>query len=219
MFNLTSFGSLEVNSPFRKYIFVPSLKKSLLILFLCAISAIGFAQDGVIDFNGRVVSGSTPLYNVSIVDLNNQRGSVSDVYGNFSVQVKAGDTIRFSSIGYKTVSYAISDTITAESFRVLVNMIGDTVLLQEAIIMPWPPNTTMLKKAMLSKTKEKETISPYAGFREIEGDPVEPEPKLFANPISFIFSKLSKKARQEKKMEKYREILKEKEIYTPEPIY
>ena len=98
-------------------------------------------------------------------------------------------------------------------------MVADTFLLREALVVPWPQNRTMLKEAMLNQRKEKETISPYAGFREIEGDPVEPEPKLFSNPLSFLYSKLNKKARQEKKMEKYRQILKEKEIYSPEQIY
>lgn len=195
------------------------MKRVVVILLSFCLYFSGQAQNTLINFNGKVVTGSKPLYNVTILDSRSYTGSVSDVYGNFSLTALPGDTIRFSSIGYKTVVYTIPDTITSESFRVLVNMVGDTFLLKEAIVVPWPQNTTMLKKAMLNYKKEKETISPYAGFREIEGDPVEPEPKLFANPISFIFSKLSKRARQEKKMEKYREILKEKEIYTPEPIY
>jgi hypothetical protein len=166
------------------------------------------------------VSGSsTPVYNVSVVDLNTFKGTVSDVYGSFQLKVNAGDTIRFTSIGYKTIKYQIPDTISTASFRILVSMVEDTVLLREAIVVPWPQNRTMLKEAMLNQRKEKETISPYAGFREIEGDPEEPEPKLFANPISFIYSKLNKKARQQKKMERYRQILQEKEFYIPETIY
>lgn len=178
------------------------------------------SQQLLLDLSGKIVTGSsTPVYNVSVVDLNTMKGTVSDVYGNFQLKVNAGDTLKFSSIGYKTVKYQLPDTITESSFRILVSMIGDTVVLREAVVVPWPQNRTMLKEAMLNQKKEKETISPYAGFREIEGDPVEPEPKLFSNPLSFLYSKLNKKARQQKKMEKYREILQEKEIYTPEPIY
>jgi hypothetical protein len=77
----------------------------------------------------------------------------------------------------------------------------------------------MLKQAMLNQRAEKQKISPYAGFIEIEGDPVAPEPKPLANPISFIFSKLNKKSRQAKKMRKYREILQEDDVYIPETIY
>jgi len=174
----------------------------------------------LIDLSGKIVTGSsTPVYNVSVVDLETIKGTVSDVYGTFQLKVNAGDTIKFSSIGYKTVNYQVPDTVSSSSFRILVNMVADTVLLLEALVVPWPQNRTMLKEAMLNQRKEKETISPFAGFREIEGNPVEPEPKLFSNPLSFLYSKLNKKARQEKKMEKYRQILQEKEVYTPEPIY
>lgn len=176
------------------------------------------AQDKVI-FKGKVVNGSTPIFNVTVLNLSQSQGVITDYEGNFSLLVNQGDTIQFTSIGYKPVTYNIPDSLTSESFRVLVNMVEDTILLKEAVIVPWPINTTMLKEAMLSKTKEKEKISAYAGFKEIEGDPVEPEPKLFSNPISFIFDKLSKKSRQEKKMQKYREMLQEDEMYVPEEKY
>ena len=190
-----------------------------LIIILSSVASLK-SQQMLINLSGKIVTGSsTPVYNVSVVDKNTIKGTVSDVYGQFELKVNAGDTITFSSVGYKTVKYQIPDTISEASFRVLVNMVADTVLLREAIVVPWPQNRTMLKEAMLDQKKEKETISPYAGFIELEGDPVEPEPKLFSNPISFLYSKLNKKARQEQKMEKYRQILQEKDMYTPEPIY
>ena len=192
----------------------------ILSIFLLLCSVFSLKSQILVNLSGKIVTGSsTPVYNVSVVDVNIIKGTVSDVYGNFQLKVNAGDTIKFSSIGYKTVKYRIPDTLSTADFRILVNLVADTVLLREAVVVPWPQNRTMLKEAMLNQKKEKETISPYAGFREIEGDPVEPEPKLMKNPLSFIYSKLNKKARQEKKMEKYRQILQEKEIYTPEPIY
>lgn len=195
------------------------MNKLFFVLLFMLIVSIGFGQESSIDLSGKVVNGSTPVYNVSVADMSTYKGTVTDVYGSFNLKVNQGDTIKFSSIGYKTVTYTIPDTLSGENFRILVNMVPDTFLLKEAMVVPWPLNRTMLKKAMLNQKAEKQKISPYAGFREIEGDPVEPEPKPFANPISFIFSKLNKKARQAKKMEKYKEILQEDEIYTPENIY
>lgn len=177
------------------------------------------AQDPELQLTGKVVQGSTPIYNVTVANKSTYSGTITDVYGSFSLLAHPGDTISFSSIGYKQVVYEVPDTIDAESFRILVNMVADTFLLKEAMVVPWPQNTTMLKQAMLAKKTEKEKISPYAGFIELEGDPVEPEPKPFANPISFLFDKFSKKSRQAKKMEKFRQILQEDEVYEPEPIY
>lgn len=200
-------------------IFDESMKSILfLIMFLC-ISLVLSAQDQIVELSGKVVNGSTPVYNVSIADLNTYKGTVTDVYGTFKLEVPMGATLKFSSIGYKSVSYEVPDTLTSDKFRILVNMVPDTFLLKEAMVVPWPQNTTMLKKAMLDQKEEKQRISPYAGFVELEGDPVEPDPKPFANPISFIFSKLNKKSRQAKKMKKYKEILQEDDVYVPEPIY
>ena len=191
-------------------------KVSFIFLFLITFAS---AQVGLVNLTGKVVNGSTPIYNVSIVDISSYKGTVTDLYGAFKLTVAAGDTIKFSSIGYKSVSYQVPDTLSKDYFRILVNMVADTFLLKEAMVVPWPQNTTMLKQAMLNQRAEKQKISPYAGFIEIEGDPVAPEPKPLANPISFIFSKLNKKSRQAKKMRKYREILQEDDVYIPETIY
>ena len=183
-----------------------------IILTLCLLSLFTVeAQENYI-FSGKVLNGSKPVYNVSVVNTSKTTGTVTDNYGDFGINIYPGDFITFSSIGYKTVNYQIPDSIDAD-LRVLVSMVEDTILLKEAVVVPWPINRTMLKEAMLSNRKEKESISAYAGFREIDGDPVEPDPKPFANPISYIFSKLNKKARQEKKIEKYREMLREDDFY------
>lgn len=189
------------------------MKYILTISFIC-LSFLGLKAQ--INLTGRVVQGSKPLYNVSVVNKSKLAGTVTDVYGDFALAVLPGDLIQFSSIGYKTVDYKIPDTVSTTNFRILVSMVADTILLKEALVVPWPQNVTMLKEAMLDKNTEKERIAPYAGFREIEGDPVEPAPKPFSNPISFLYSKLSKKARQDKKMQKYRDILQEGEMYDPE---
>lgn len=177
------------------------------------------AQESTIKFYGKIVNGTSPIINVTVMNKLTSQGTISDAYGEFALNVKAGDVINFSCIGYKGISYKIEDSLAQTSLRVLVSLIPDTILLKEAIVVPWPINTTMLRQAMLDQKAEDEKISPYAGFREVEGDPVAPEPKLFSNPLSFLYSKFNKKARQEKKMEKYREILQEDEMYVPEPIY
>jgi len=190
------------------------MKYKITILCLLIVLVVE-AQDNYI-FSGKILNGSKPIYNVSVVNTSKTTGTVTDAYGDFEINVYPGDLITFSSIGYKTVNYKVPDTLIAD-LRVLVSMVEDTILLKEAVVVPWPINRTMLKEAMLSNKKEKETVAAYAGFREIEGDPVEPDPKPLANPISYIFSKLNKKARQQKKIEKYREMLRDNDYYEVEP--
>jgi hypothetical protein len=49
-----------------------------------------------------------------------------------------GDTVQFSSIGYKTIDYVIPDTLTDNRYSVYQLMSQDTFLLPETVIYPWP---------------------------------------------------------------------------------
>ncbi len=187
------------------------------ILSLLCCSFVHGQDSTKVKLYGKVVSGSSPLYNVTIANTSKNTGTVSGVTGDFAVLVEKGDVIRFSSIGYKAVSYKVPDTLAQNSFRILVNLVADTIYLKEAVIVPWPVNTTMLKEAMLEKRPEENRISSYAGFVEIEGDPAPPAPKFY-NPISFLISKVGKKARQQRKMEKYRKALQETESIQDERL-
>jgi hypothetical protein len=190
-------------------------KISLALLFIFT-GICAFAQQGNIYFHGKVVKGSEPLYNATIYNINQSFGTVTDRYGDFAIMANINDTIKISSIGYKTVYFVLPDTINEQKYRVLVNMVEDTVLLKEAVVVPWPVNRTMLKRAMLDNRSEKERIGGYAGFRTVEGPVSEPEPKLM-NPVSFLYDKLNKQSRQQRKMDKYRRIIEEGERTAPPP--
>lgn len=177
-------------------------------IFILLLWSLSFGQEDI-RFYGKVISKSGFVYNANVINQGKYKGTVTDFNGDFSLYVQANDTINFSSIGYKGFSYIIPDTLNSKDYRVILNMIEDTVMIGETIITPWPINRTQLKKAFLAEEKkEKETITTYAGFREIEGDPTEPNPTIL-NPISFIANLFSKKRIQQKKIEKYRRIINE----------
>jgi hypothetical protein len=187
------------------------VKKVISILLLAIAASQIFAQNEIY-FSGKVVKGATPIYNATIFNVTSSKGAVSDYEGNFSFFASINDTIKISSIGFKLVEFVIPDTIQDKKFRVLVNMVEDTVLLKEAVVMPWPSSRSMLKRAMLDVESEKEQITSYAGFRTNDRPAREPAPTL-ANPISLLFNKFSKKERQRKKIEKYRRIIDEGPSY------
>ncbi|MGB1247473.1 MAG: carboxypeptidase-like regulatory domain-containing protein [Chitinophagales bacterium] len=171
---------------------------------LVAFSSLFAQQDSLILLNGKVVNGSEPLYNVHILNISRITGTVTDYEGNFKLWVTPSDTINFSALGFKDVNYMIADTVSTEQFRVLVNMIADTILIKETVVMPWPANRVILKQAMLDQEKEDERVGAFAGFRENDAPPEEPEAKIY-NPISFLYNAFNKKARQLKKIEKWRQ--------------
>lgn len=189
------------------------MKKVIFIfIFILSFTTSYLLAQQEIYFSGRVVKGAKAIYNATIYNKTSAKGTVTDFEGDFAFFASINDTIKITSIGFKNVEFTIPDTIQGKKFRVLINMVEDTILLQEAIVMPWPNSRSMLKRAMLDVESEREQISSYAGFRTNERPAREPTSTL-ANPISLIFDKLNKKERQRKKIEKYRRIIDEGPSY------
>ena len=97
-------------------------------------------QRKLIQFSGVVVD-SEDLLQVpftSIMVANTTRGTISDYSGYFSFVARENDTIVFSYIGYKPISYVIPDTLSNPRYSIIQMMHKDTIRLQEIEIYPWP---------------------------------------------------------------------------------
>ncbi len=100
-------------------------------------------QDSVIQFSGLVVTEGDdgdviilPYTNIGV--LGTSRGTNSDSDGFFSIVAKKGETIRFTSIGFKDAEYTIPDTLSKQMYSYVQIMSEDSLLLPEAVIYPWP---------------------------------------------------------------------------------
>ena len=78
-------------------------KYAILAVMLCSLG-IATAQDSNGKVSGTVssASNSEPLIGVSIIVVGTNQGAVTDINGTFEVQAKAGQTIKFSYVGYAT---------------------------------------------------------------------------------------------------------------------
>ena len=85
--------------------------KLLLLLMLCSISTTLFAQQRMV--KGTVVDEQgESLIGVSVTVKNAQKGTITDVNGEFSLQLPAEKTLLvFTYIGYETVAVWISTFI------------------------------------------------------------------------------------------------------------
>jgi hypothetical protein len=120
----------------------------LLLLLIIAVSL--KAQDNVKDpseytrdlvqFTGVVVTGDSlkPIPFTNIVDQNTGHGTISDYFGYFSFVARKGDSILFSSMGFKKSIFIIPDTITNNRYTMFQVMNSDTIYLSETVIYPWP---------------------------------------------------------------------------------
>jgi hypothetical protein len=94
----------------------------------------------LVQFSGEVVTSDSlrPIPNTSIFARNTYHGTMSDFFGYFSFVAQAGDTVEFSSIGFKPHSYVIPDTLKASKYSLLLMLRRDTVMLTDVVIYPWP---------------------------------------------------------------------------------
>lgn len=100
-----------------------------------------FAQPNrVVQFSGVVLSRDSlkPVSFAHIIDKTARTGGIADYYGFFSFATKPGDTIVFSSIGYKKGVYIIPDTLVENKYSLIQLLSQDTVMLAETVIYPWP---------------------------------------------------------------------------------
>lgn len=123
-----------------------TIDRVLLFFFLtCGVSTALVAQSEaskVIQYSGRVLSNTDGefkrLMYVNIAVKGTPRGTTSGIDGFFSLAVREGETIQFSSVGYEPVELRIPTEIEGTLYSKDVIMEKDTLFLPEALIYPWP---------------------------------------------------------------------------------
>lgn len=136
---LTLFYSLSV--------YLNRMKRHLLILLVVSIIAPFAAKaqfeklkDSVVQLYGIVMTADSlkGIPSVSIVVKGQNRGTVSNDQGVFSIVVMKGDQIEFSSIGYKAKLVDIPRNIEGNQYSMIQLLVIDADYLPVTIIKPRP---------------------------------------------------------------------------------
>lgn len=153
-------------SIFRYFCFMRTTATCIVfILMLTANNALAQATNEpqserqVIQFSGLVVTGDslTPVPFTTVFRQRDKRGSITDNLGFFSIPALAGDTIRFSCIGYLPARYVIPDSLSSARYEMVQLLRRDTVELETTFIYPWPTKERFRKEFLsleLPDTKE-----------------------------------------------------------------
>lgn len=121
--------------------------KHFLLIVLVSISSLFATQtqaqtanDSLLQFSGVLLTRDSleavPFANILIEG--SHRGTMSDYFGYYSFVAHKGDTIRFSYVGFKDAIFVIPDTLNRKNYSLIQMMDVDTIVLQEAVIYPWP---------------------------------------------------------------------------------
>ena len=97
-------------------------------------------QDSVVQLCGVVMTADSlkGIPSVSVVVKGQNRGTITNFQGVFSIVVLKGDQIEFTSIGYKPKLVTIPKNIEGNQYSVLQLMVNDTVYLAATIIKSRP---------------------------------------------------------------------------------
>ena len=93
-----------------------------------------------VQISGVVVTGNKmkPVPFGTVMEKSSFRGAIADFQGFFSFVGEPGDTVVFSSVGFKKSSYVIPDTLTTGRYTLIQSMNEDTVYLKQHVVYPWP---------------------------------------------------------------------------------
>lgn len=80
-----------------------------LLLFLIFFPLVVLSQNDSI-VNGKIVSESSLLEGIHVINLSKRNGAVTDSRGYFQIKAKVSDTLQFSAVNLKATRYVIKQT-------------------------------------------------------------------------------------------------------------
>jgi len=96
----------------------------------------------LVQFSGQVMADEdgqlVPLGFANVGVVGTTRGTYANYNGFFSLVVKKGETVEFTYIGYKTVTYTIPDSLSTDRYTLYQMMSRDDINLPVTVIYPWP---------------------------------------------------------------------------------
>lgn len=105
------------------------LKTKFLLIAILLVNIQLFAQDSFTVSGSVKDSNSLPLLGVNVTVKNSTNGTQTDFDGNFSIEVKTGDILRFSYIGFVN-----QDVLIRNQTQILVVLAEDLNLLDEIVL-------------------------------------------------------------------------------------
>jgi hypothetical protein len=119
--------------------------RSYLVAFICCLlfASNAVAQrafENIIQINGVTMTADSlrGVANVTVLVKNQNRGVESSRSGVFSIVCYKGDTLQFSSLGFRSKEFVVPTTLAGQYFSLIQLMVQDTFYLPETIIRPLP---------------------------------------------------------------------------------
>ena len=176
------------------------------IFLALALTGYGQAQQPLVTVSGRVLDAGTqtPLGSISIIVRPSRMGTTTRPDGSFGLKARPGDTLTFSSVGFKNATYFVTKSDPQSNLKILLQ--EAPVQLQEVQV-----DTRLSAEKVnrvlrnMKRPPEPDPVkappAPEPLFEEKETVPVK---ATILNPATFMYDKFSKEGVQRQKMEEIR---------------
>ncbi|MFT5236882.1 MAG: hypothetical protein ACI9M9_000471 [Flavobacteriaceae bacterium] len=186
------------------------MKKVALFFSLILVVSLSWGQEQVL-INGKVLNDvdDTPLENVNIVNLNNVKGTISTIEGDFAIRATVNDTIYFSYLGFKSIRVRVTnDWLKYGAVKVKMTELG--IALEEVVLRPIQLTGYLEVDARIIPIYDNYRYriaglgSGYEGGGSQPGAVNKVLSSIF-NPADFLYNVFGKRPKQMKKMRKMKE--------------
>lgn len=188
------------------------MRKILILHFITFISLTAFSQintqDSLYILSGTVVNGNNNvLLEGTHLTSSKGIGTYTNPQGGFSLNIKCGDTIKISHIGFKTLEY-IAPYNTPGQYLIKFKLYADSISLDEIAVFPYPTYKEF-KEAFSQMDKQDEQIE-IKGVKTYVDKKTTPYTPTVFNPVSFIYDRLfDKQTKLKRKLDKRRKSINE----------
>jgi hypothetical protein len=100
------------------------------------------ADENLVQFSGIIVTEEAgkmvPVPYAGVFSSRRKVGTSANYRGFFSFVAEKGESIRFTALGFRNAIFKIPNDLKDDRYSMVQIMSHDTLLLDEAIIFPWP---------------------------------------------------------------------------------
>ncbi len=169
------------------------------------------AQDSIKNLKGRIISvtDKKPLQSAHVINMNTADGTITNSDGEFSIPVKANDTIHISYIGYQSIKLKITkDLLKGNELEIAIHEkvvnIDEVTVKVHNLIGVLEIDAKNVPKDQFSRIHIDGLPQAYEVGRPQTKDYTSLSGALF-NPLDFWYQKFGKKPKELKKLKKLKE--------------
>ncbi len=143
------------------------MKLKLLLIICLSLPILTFAQDGKrIEISGKIVVNSEDLENVTVYNTSSNRGTLTDEFGKFKIEVALFDILEIRALQFQEFTVTIDKNIIV-SKKATIFLVERINKLNEIVILPYDLTGNLITDMESVQTFNPDLDAIYFGIGDI----------------------------------------------------